>query len=127
MAISNYVYTTGPRITFASDKEVAFDIDQLKQLRDHTKSVRKKLDDQRNNLKKGLDELRKDWKTNAGNYFFEKIDVDWEAEIVKFENTISMFEEILNDAISQFEEVVFKAESINLTNSPEACRYVCGL
>lgn len=99
---------------FASSEELTFDLDQLMQLRDKTKNVCDDLKAQRDSLKKGLDELRKDWRTDAGNYFFEKIDVDWESEIIKFENTISMFEEILDDAINQFEEVVSKAETIKL-------------
>lgn len=94
--------------------ELAFDLENLKKLRNHTKIVCKSLCEQHDNFKKGLDQLRKDWNTDAGRYFFKQVDTDWESNIKKFENTLMIFEEVLTDAIEQFEMVLEKAKSIKI-------------
>ena len=94
--------------------ELAFDLEDLKELRDNTKTVCESLGEQRDSLKKGLDQLRKDWNTDAGRYFFEQIDTEWELDVKKFEDTLAIFEEVLTDAIEQFEQVLEKAESIKI-------------
>lgn len=96
------------------NNKLAFDLEDLKELRDNTKTVCDSLCEQRDSLKKGLDQLRKDWNTDAGRYFFEQIDANWEADIKKFEDTLAVFEEVLEDAIEQFEKVVEKAKSIQI-------------
>lgn len=94
--------------------ELAFDLEDLKELRNSTKTVCKDLCEQRDSLKKGLDQLRKDWNTDAGRFFFEQIDTDWEQKVKKFEDTLAVFEDVLTDAIEQFETVLEKAESIKI-------------
>lgn len=93
-------------------KELTFDLDELKELRDGTEEVCKKLINQRDSLKKGLEQLRKDWKTPCGNYFFSQLDDDWESDVAKFISTISMFKDILSDSIEKFKKVEDKADSI---------------
>ena len=94
--------------------ELAFNLDDLEKLRKQTETVCKDLREQRDNLEKGLTQLRQEWNTPAGRYFFEQFDTDWEAEVKKFENTLKIFEEILKDAIDEFQKVVDKADSIQL-------------
>lgn len=94
--------------------ELAFDLDDLKKLRDDTKTVCGDLCVQRDNLKKGLQQLRKEWNTEAGRFFFDQIDTNWESNIKKYENTLNVFEEVLTDAINQFEKVVEEAEKIQI-------------
>ena len=94
--------------------ELAFDLADLKELQNNTKTVCDSLCEQRDSLKKGLNQLRKDWNTDAGRFFFEQIDTDWEANVKKFEDTLTVFEEVLTDAIEQFEAVLKKAESIKI-------------
>lgn len=69
---------------------------------------------QRDNLKKGLQQLRKEWNTEAGRFFFDQIDTNWESNIKKYENTLNVFEEVLTDAINQFEKVVEEADKIQI-------------
>lgn len=94
--------------------ELAFNLDELRELQSNTNEVCDELRTQRDNLKKGLEQLRKDWNTDAGRYFFDQIDMDWEAEVTKFENTLALFSEILADAIEQFETVLEKAETVKV-------------
>ncbi len=98
---------------FASDSKLAFDLDQLKKLRDKTESIKITINEQRNSLITGLIHLRKDWRTPAGDYFFRSLDADWENNIDKFLETMERFNVVLNNAITEFEKVVDKANSIN--------------
>lgn len=94
--------------------ELAFNLDDLVMLHMQTETVCEDLHDQRDNLAKGLEQLRQEWNTPAGRYFFEQFDTDWEAEVKKFESTLNIFEEVLKDAIDEFQKVVDKADSIQL-------------
>lgn len=94
--------------------ELAFDLDDLRTLQTRTESVCSELCEQRDKLKAGLEQLRKDWNTEGGRYFFEQIDTDWETEVTKFENTLTVFSEVLADAIEQFEEVLEKAKTVKI-------------
>lgn len=96
------------------DEGLAFDLTDLKALRDQTSAVCEDLKTQRDSLKAGLDQLRKDWNTPAGQYFFSQIDADWKQKVIKFENTIAVFEEVLSDAITQYEAVLKKAKAIEM-------------
>lgn len=99
-------------INKAISNELAFDLSDLRKLREETEKVCDDLKDQRDNLKKGLEELRKDWKTPGGDYFFSKIDDEWESSVTKFISTISKFEEILRDSIEKYKEVEDKAANV---------------
>lgn len=92
--------------------ELAFDLQDLTALRDSTETVREDLLKQKQQLKDGLDQLRTDWNTNAGRYFFEQLDENWEDNVTKFEATLDVFKEVLTDAIEEFQKVVDKAETL---------------
>lgn len=94
--------------------ELAFNLDELRELKSNTETVCDELCEQRQSLKEGLEQLRKDWNTNGGRYFFEQIDTAWEAEVTKFENTLAVFSEVLTDAIEQFEEVLEEAKTVKI-------------
>lgn len=94
--------------------ELAFNLDELRELQDSTGKVCSELSEQRKSLKEGLEQLRKDWDTNGGRYFFKQIDTDWEAEVTKFENTLAVFSEVLADAIEQFEEILEEAKTVKI-------------
>lgn len=94
--------------------ELAFDLDNLKELRDGTTTVCSNLRVQRDNLTKGLQQLRKEWNTEAGRFFFDQVDTNWESDIKKYENTLNVFENVLSDAIDQFEKVVEEADKIQI-------------
>ena len=50
----------------------------------------------------------------GGAIFFDQIDTNWESNIKKYENTLNVFEEVLTDAINQFEKVVEEADKIQI-------------
>lgn len=93
---------------------LAFDLDELKQLKEHTGQVCDTLKTESTQLKTGLETLRKDWNTPAGSYFFSNIDGDWESEVKKFEDTLLKFQELIGHAIEEFEKVVEKAAQLNI-------------
>lgn len=96
----------------ASDKQLTFNVDELNQLKEDTAKLCDSLEENRNSLKEGLEQLRKDWQTPAGAYFFESIDVDWESQIQKFIDTVTVFESILKDAVNELKAVEDKASRI---------------
>lgn len=94
--------------------ELAFNLEDLKNLRTQTQNVLEDIREQRIDLKDGLNQLRKDWNTNAGRYFFENLDRDWDSQVQMFEHTLVIFEEVLTDAITQFEALLEQADALTI-------------
>lgn len=94
--------------------ELAFNLEDLKNLRTQTQNVLEDIREQRMDLKDGLNQLRKDWNTNAGREFFKNLDRDWESQAQMFEHTLVIFEEVLTDAITQFEALLEQADALTI-------------
>ena len=92
--------------------ELAFDLDELKELSRKTETLKTDLDEQRNSLTEGLEQLRNDWQTDAGKRFFEQFDDSWKDDVEKFEDTLEVFQTILENAVDEFKDVVDKANKI---------------
>lgn len=96
----------------ASDKQLAFNLDDLRKLSENTDHICIALNENRESLKAGLDQLRVDWQTDGGRYFFNSIDQDWEQQVVKFEQTIKLFKSVIDDTITEFEKVKEKTDHL---------------
>ena len=89
-----------------------FDVSQMSSMRSKLQETSNTLQQKSKELLEAIDNLKKDWKTPAGEVFFEKFDTGWVTEVEKFVKLIDALDEILAVAETNYATVETAANSI---------------
>lgn len=95
-------------------KELHYNLEKLKQIRDETKNIATDLSKLNGELQTALTELRSQWNTPAGKTFFDGIDMDWTAQVDKYIEVTEKMQEVLQEVMECYQEVTEAARKLAL-------------
>lgn len=93
-------------------QEVTYDIDELRKMKKKINQTKIDIEEMRNTLTKNFITLREKWNTPAGKSFFASYDVDWSQQVNQYIRILGAVEELLQVAISKYQELDNKAKAI---------------
>ncbi len=83
-------------------RELSFDVDSFRKIKTETENTIIKLQKARSDTMQSIEELRSSWKTPAGEVFFQEMDNSWVTSVEKYESTLKVFSDILDELIETF-------------------------
>jgi len=93
-------------------KELKFDVEQILNMKNALHEGAADLINKKNAVLSSLTTLEKDWDTEAGRVFLEKIDTDWAAEVDNYLKIVTGVDSLLGEAYKYYKELEEEIDNI---------------